>query len=237
MVNKLTIETAYKIDPYKSYYAIINPQIDTKAKKVTGLKIKHVEYKVKDWDDKVIRFEKANLLKDKKFPAIIEFDKRYPDAENEVHVERASKKEAKDADKDKKKKKKVKYDSFGIFIDTEMAHYNKLIRLHRLAEDMSGIYKSLKKQKETDAEKALESDSCEDGSCGAKGIKPTDSGADSKGNVVDKEAEKDIKKGLDADKIKISIEDVKSYFDSIQETEYFTQLEEIQANNPSLATR
>lgn len=229
MVNKLTIETAYKIDPYKSYYVILNPRIDTKAKKVHGLKIKHVEYKVKDWDDKIIRFEKVNLLKDKKFPSIIDFDKRFPDAENEVHVERASKKSKK---KSKKKKKSVMYDSFAIFIDAEMAKYNKLIRLHRLAEDMSGVYKALKKQKE-----GLEASECEDGTCDSKGVKPTDSGADSKGNIVNKEAEKDIKNGLDADKIDLSIEHVKRYFDSIQETEYFDKLEEIQANNPSLATR
>lgn len=236
MVNKLTIETAYKHDPYKSYYVILNPQIDTKAKKVSGLKIKHVEYKVKDWDQKVIRFEKVNLLKDKKFAPIIEFDKRYPDAENEVHVERASKKAPKTDDTDKKKKKKVLYDSYGIFIDTDMAHYNKLVRLHRLAEDMSGIYKALKKEKATAEEKAKEAPSCADGSCGT-GVKPTDSGEDSKGNIVNAEAEKDIKDGLDGKKIDLSIEDVKSYFDAIQETEYFDQLETIQANDPSLATR
>ena len=84
MVNKLTIETAYKQDPYKSYYVILNPQIDTKAKKVYGLKIKQVEYKVRDWDAKVINFEKVNKLKDRKFPNIIPFDKRFPDAEKIV---------------------------------------------------------------------------------------------------------------------------------------------------------
>ena len=219
MINKLTIETAYKQDPYKSYYVILNPRIDPKTKKVNGLKIKSVEYRIKDWDSKEIRFEKVNKMKDKRFPEVIVFDKRNPDAENEVYADRVS----------NAKKKPKKIDSYGIFIDAEMAHYNKLIRLHRLAEDMSGIYKALKKQED----KQVEATSTDENTR----VKPTDSGADSKGVVVDKEAIKDIEEGISADKISFSSEEVKSYFVAIQDTGYFEQLEEIQSNDPSLATR
>ena len=219
MVNKLTIETAYKQDPYKSYYVILNPRIDSKTKKINGLTIKSVEYRIKDWDTKEIRFEKVDKLKNKRFPEVINFDKRYPDAENEVYADRVS----------SAKKKSKKIDSYGIFIDTEMADYNKLIRLHRLAEDMSGLYKALKKQEA----KKLEVTPTEEDA----GVKPTDSGSDSKGAVVDKEAIKDIEEGITAEKIYLSSDEVKSYFVAIQETEYFDKLEEIQANNPSLATR
>jgi hypothetical protein len=219
MVNKLTIETAYKQDPYKSYYVILNPRIDSKTKKVNGLAIKSVEYCIKDWDTKEIRFEKVNKMRDKRFPNIICFDKRFPDAENEVYADRVS----------TAKKKPKKIDSYGIFIDAEMAEYNKLIRLHRLAEDMSGIYTALKSKenKKNEVTPTNETD----------GVKPTDSGADSKGAVVDKEAIKDIEEGISADKISLSSEEVKNYFLAIQDTNYFDKLEEIQANNPSLATR
>ncbi len=217
MVNKLTIEAAYKLDPFKSYYAIQNPRVDKKSKKMTGLTIKHVEYKVKDWDAKEVRFEKVNPLKNKRFPDIINFDKRYPDAENEIYAERVS----------KAKKKPELVDSYGIFIDTDMAKYNKLIRLHRIAEDMKGIYLAMKKQKDQ-AENPQPMDE-------STAVKPTDSD-DSKGAVVSKDAEKDIKEGVIA-KVDLTMDEVRSYFDSIQDTDYFEMLEDIQANNPSLATR
>ena len=217
MVNKMTIEAAYKLDPFKSYYVIQNPRVDKKGKKMTGLTIKSVEYRVKDWDSKEVRFEKVNQLKDKRFPDIINFDKRYPDAENEVYAERVS----------KAQKKPEVIDSYGIFIDTKMAKYNKLIRLHRIAEDMMGIYKALKKQKEG-ADKQPEEIST--------AVKPTDSD-DSKGSVVSKEAEKEIKEGVDANKVDLSMDEVRGYFDSIQDTDYFEMLESIQADDPSLATR
>jgi len=216
MVNKLTIESAYKLDPFKSYYVIQNPRVDKKNSKMLGLTIKYVEYKVKDWDTKVVRFEKVNPLKDKRFPNIIDFDKRYPDAENEVYAERVS----------KAKKKPEAIDSYGIFIDTEMATYNKLIRLHRVAEEMKGIYGSLKKL-------SVSAEANEDTSTA---VKPTDSD-DSKGAVVSKDAEKDIKSGVEAKKVGLTMDEVKGYFEEIQETNYFELLEDIQLNNPSLVTK
>lgn len=221
MVNKLTIETAYKQDPYKSYYVILNPRIDLKTKKINGLQIKSVEYCIKDWDTKEIRFEKVNKMKNKRFPDVINFDKRNHDAENEVYADRVS----------VAKKKPKKFDSYGIFIDTEMAEYNKLIRMHRLAEDMSGLYQALKKQEDKKTTIGNE-DTNKDA-----GVKPTDSGVDSKGAVVDKEAIQDIKEGISADKISLSAKEVKGYFVAIQDTGYFDKLEQIQYNNPSLATR
>jgi len=218
MVNKMTIEAAYKIDPFKSYYVIQNPRVDKKSKKLRGLTIKSVEYRVKDWDNKEIRFEKVDQSKNKRFPNIINFDKRYPDAENEVYADRVS----------KAQKKPEIIDSYGIFIDAKMAKYNKLIRLHRIAEDMMGIYKALKKQKEG-AEKQQDENISTD-------VKQTDSD-DSKGSVVSKEAEKEIKEGVDTNKVDLTIEEVRGYFDTIQDTNYFEMLESIQSDDPSLATR
>ena len=217
MINKLTIESAYKIDPYKSYFVIQNPRLDKKNKKMIGLTIKHVEYKVKDWDAEEIRFEKVDRSKNKRFPEILRFDKRYPDAENEVYAERVS----------KAKKKPDVYDSYGIFLDAEMAHYNNLIRLHRVAEEMMGIYGALKNQKAK-----IENP----GEVENTVVKLTDSD-DSKGAIVSKEAEKDIKGGVDASKVDLSMSDVKRYFEAIQDTGYFEQLEEIQALNPDLVMR
>ena len=86
---------------------------------------KPVEYIVKDWDKENINFEKVNKDNDKMFPEILVFDKRYPDAENEVFAERVS----------KAKKKPEVLDSFGIFIDKN------LINQHNINDDatISGI--------------------------------------------------------------------------------------------------
>ena len=211
MVNKLTIETMYKRDPYKTYYVIKNPKINKDKKKVYGLKNKIVEYKVLDWDNKVVNFKKVND-NNKSYPEIISFDKRYPDAENEVLVET-------------KKKKTTKIDTMGIFTDPLMARYHKLIRLHRLAESMQGLYVSLKNQK--DNQPTAEN---------KKNKKKTDSD-DSKGNVIASEAEQEIKEGVVVKKDLLKLKDVKNYFKQIQDTNYFDELEEIQANNPSLATK
>lgn len=211
MVNVLTIEAAYALDPYKDYFVIQNPRIDSKKKKVVGKSIKTVKYRVKDWDTKEIRFEKIDITKNKRFPEIINFDKRYPDAENEVYAERVS----------KAKKKPDVYDSFGIFIDPKSAEYHKLIRLHRLAEDMAGIYKAMKEQ----GSKKIENEEQKD-----KDIE--------KGAVITKAAEKDIKEGMtNTDKLSFQLDEVKSYFETIQDTGYFERLEKIQEENPSLATK
>jgi len=215
MVNKLTIENAWKQDPFKSYFVIQNPKIDRSKQKILGLSIKYVEYRVKDWDNKVIRFEKVNKLKNKRFADIISFDKRYPDAENEVYVEKVS----------KAKNKPEEYISYGIFIDAQMATYNKLIRLHRLAEKMAGVYKALKNNEIKNSN--------DDKSSNFK-KKKTDTS--DKGEVISKEAEDDIKSGI-TNKVAFSIDEVKKYFEEIQNTDYFTKLEDIQIENPDLATK
>lgn len=198
MVNKLTIESSWKQDPNKVYYVIQNPRVDKKGKKMVGLTIKTVEYKVKDWDKAEVRFEKIDQMQNKRFPDIIVFDKRYPDAENEVYAERVS----------KAKKKPEIIDSYGIFGDAEMARYHKLVRLHRVAEQMVGIYKALKGEQE----------------------KP-------KVNEDDDKMTKDAKKGVDANKVQFGLDEVKSYFEAIQDTNYFEELETIQAENPDLAVK
>lgn len=134
MVNKLSIDTAYRQDPYKKYYVIQNPKIDTKKKKGWGLSEKTVAYHISKLEKDFIYFEKSDKTKNKRFPDTIEFDKRYPDAENEVLVDPNA--------KEAKRKKKF-YDSYAIFFDQQVASYNKLIRLHRLAEQMVGIHAAL----------------------------------------------------------------------------------------------
>jgi len=217
MVNKLTIENAWKQDPFKSYYVIQNPKIDKKKQKISGLSIKYVEYRVKDWDDKFVRFEKVNKLKNKRFADIISFDKRYPDAENEVYAEKVS----------KAKTKPDTYVSYGIFIDPQMATYHKLIRLHRLAEDMAGIYKALKNN---------EINSVDNETNNSLKSKKKKTDTSDKGEVISKEAEDDIKSGV-SNKVTFSIDEVKKYFEEIQNTDYFTKLEDIQIENPDLATK
>lgn len=198
MVNKLTIEEQWRNNPNKVYYVIQNPRVDKKAQKMVGLTVKNVEYKVKDWNKDEVRFEKIDQLKNKRFPDIIVFDKRYPDAENEVYVERVS----------KAKKKPDVVDSYAIFGEEKMAKYHKLVRLHRVAEQMVGIYKAMKGEQD----------------------KP-------KVNADDDKMTKDAKKGVDASKVAFGLEEVKGYFDAIQETNYFEELEMIQAENPDLAVK
>lgn len=198
MVNKLTIESAYKLNPSKTYFVIQNPKIDPVKKKVLGVSLKSVEYRVKDWDQKEVRFEKVDFLKDKKFPEIIIFDKRYPDAENEVYAERVS----------RAKNKDEVYDSYAIFVDVKMADYHKLIRLHRLSEELIGIYAALKEKK------------------------ATNENADYEPQILlgDSNSSKKNKK-------KVSMIDIKKFFDEVQETNYFENLELIQSDNPDLAVK
>jgi len=198
MVNKLTIEKQWQQNPNKVYYVIQNPRADKKKQKMIGLTIKHVEYKVKDWDKDEVRFEKIDDLQNKRFPDILVFDKRYPDAENEVYAERVS----------KAKKKPDIVDSYAIFGEAKLAKYHKLIRLHRVSEQMVGIYKALKGNQD----------------------KPTE-------NDDDDKMTKDAKKGVDASKVTFGLEEVKGYFNDIQNTNYFEELEKIQAENPDLAVQ
>jgi hypothetical protein len=198
MINKLTIEEAWKHNTNRSYYVIQNPKIDTDKKKVLGLTIKIVEYKVRDWDKTHVNFERVNKDKDKRYPEVLCFDKRYPDAENEVYSERVS----------KAKKKPDIIDSYAIFSEQKMARFNKLLRLHRVAEQMVGIYKALSGQQEKPE------------------IKETDD-----------EKTKEAKSGIDALKVKFGIDDVKKFFNIIQDTGYFEELENIQAEYPDLAVK
>lgn len=198
MINKLTIESAYRLNPAKSYFVIQNPKIDPVNKKVLGLSIKSVEYRVKDWDQKEVRFEKVDILKDKKFPEIIVFDKRYPDAENEVYAERVS----------KAKVKKETYDSYAIFGDNDMTEFNQLIRLHRLSEELIGIFKALKEKKLANKDPNYE---------------PTILLGDSNSSKKNK--------------TNASMSDIKQIFDEIQETNYFERLEILQSENPDLVVK
>lgn len=197
MINKLTIEEAWRRDPYKSYYVIQNPKLDRKKKKMLGLTIKFVEYKVRDWDKDAVNFERVNKGKDKRFPEVLVFDKQYPDAENEVYSERVS----------NAKKKPDVVDSYAVFNDQKMARYNKLVRLHRVAEELVAIHGALKGQK--DSIEASKDDS---------------------------QAAKDAKKGIDVNKINLNLEDIAGYFEEIQATNYFDELEAIQSENPDLAS-
>ncbi len=198
MINKDTVEAAWKQNPNKIYYVIQNPKIDKVSRNLVGLTIKTVEYRVKDWDAKYINFERVDKDADKRFPEIIPFDKRYPDAENEVITDKVS----------NAKKKTENLVSFGIFGDKKLAKYHKLVRLHRLAEQMRDIYKAMKNQQE----------------------KPST-------NTSDDKLTKDAKAGVDKSKVDISTEDVKRYFEEIQETGYFEELEMIQSEFPDLAAK
>lgn len=196
MINRMTIEAAWRQDPNKIYYAIQNPRIDKKNKNIVGLAIKTVEYKVKDWDKDFVNFERINKDKDKRFPEILHFDKRYPDAENEVLAEKVS----------KAKKKPDILMSYGIFGDKKLAGFHKLVRLHRLAIQMSDIYKALKNKQD----------------------KPVVN--DSDDNMT-----KDAKKGINVNNVTFELEELKTYFETIQETGYFEELEMIQSEYPDLA--
>lgn len=198
MINKDTIAAQWKLNPNKIYYIIQNPRIDSKAKKMVGLTIKSVEYMVKDLDNEEIRFEKVNKDNDKRYPEILVFDKRYPDAENEVYATRLTKAKA----------KKEVFDSYAIFGDKKLAKYHKLIRLHRIAEQMVGIYTAMKGQQET----------------------PELNDSDDKVTV-------EAKKGVDVKKVTFTLDEVKNYFDAIQETNYYEELEYIQSENPDLAVK
>jgi len=200
MVNKLSIENAYKHDPFKSYFVIKNPKWDRKNKKVRFLEIKVVEYKVDKWDKNFIYFKKVNTNKNKKYPDIIELDKRYPDAENEIIINKHTGKSEETMTKQSL--------SIAIFAEKTLAKYHKLIRLHRLAQDFKGIYKALKNQAD---EIPINED--------------------------DDEVTKEAKKGIDPSKVDISIEEIANLFEDVQNTDYFEKLEEIQAENPSLATK
>ena len=137
MINKNTIENTWKRNPLKIYHVIQNPRIDIENKKVIGLTIKSVEYIVKDWDAKVVNFERCSKMSDKRFPEILTFDKRSADAENEIFAEKVS----------KVKNKNDVLHSYAIFLDEKLARYHKLVRLHRLAQQLLDIHDMLENEK------------------------------------------------------------------------------------------
>lgn len=196
MINKDTIEAAWKQNPTKTYYVIQNPKIDIKNKKLVGISTKIVKYIVRDWDSKFVNFERVDKNADKRFPEILVFDKRYADAENEVFVEKTT-----------TKKKNNSILSYGIFGDHRCAHYHKLVRLHRMAEQMSEMYKALKGVQEKPAIRA-----------------------------DDDKITKEAKKGIDKNSVNYSLDDLKAYFEEIQNTGYYDELEKLQTEFPDLAT-
>ena len=137
MINKNTIENTWKQNPLKIYHVIQNPRIDIENKKVIGLTIKSVDYIVKDWDAKVVNFERCSKMSDKRFPEILTFDKRSADAENEIFAEKVS----------KVKNKNDVLHSYAIFLDAKLARYHKLVRLHRLAQQLIDIHDMLENEK------------------------------------------------------------------------------------------
>lgn len=207
MINKVTVEKAWRHDPNKIYHVIQNPKIDKKKQNILGLTIKSVEYTVRDWDKKFVYFERVDKSKNKRFPEILSFDKRYPDAEDEVFADRVS----------KAKKKPDYVDSYGIFGEKNQAYYHKLMRLHRLAKELSEIHKVLKGE--------------QDKSCGSCSSENGCDSCDSDDAMV-----KDAKKSTDKEKIDLSLKEIKGYFEKIQDTGYFEELDRIQSENPDLAT-
>lgn len=226
MINKITIDKAWRHNPKKVYYVIQNPKIDKKKQKVIGSTIKTVEYKVRDWDKKFVNFEKIDKDKDKRFPEILSFDKRYPDAEDEVLAERVS----------KAKKKPDFFDSYGIFGEEKVANYNKLVRLHRLATDLANIYKILKGKNENNCQ---EYDGCNTSKNSEKCSSCSNESTDNCCNTCDSSDDKlvkEAKKETEKKDIDLSLEEIKSYFEEIQNTGYFDELDRIQTENPDLAT-
>lgn len=214
MINKVTIENAWRQNPNKSYHVIQNPKIDKANKKILGLPIKSVEYTVRNWDKDYVYLERKDKESDKRFPEILVFDKRFADAENEVFSERVS----------KAKKKPDYIDSYGIFTDEKQAKYQKLLRLHRLATDLAGLYKVLKNDQENVCPGCLHDTNCGDtcsSSCNS--------------DVCPSKQVEDAKKEPSKESIDISMDEIKGYFNSIQETNYFDELDKIQSENPDLA--
>lgn len=131
MINKTTIEKQWRNNPNKLYHMIQNPKLDKFTKRVRGLSIKTVAYRVRDWDNNNVNFERVDKTTDKRFPEILVFDKRFHDATNEVYYER----------------KTDVVDSYAIFEDQNQAYFNKLMRLHRFSETITIMHANLTKSK------------------------------------------------------------------------------------------
>jgi len=196
MINKMTIESRWRNDPNKIYYVIQNPKLDSKTKKIRGLTIKTVPYKVNDWDKEVVNFVRVDNTKDLRFPETLVFDKRSHDATTEVYAERVS----------NAVKKPDSIDSYAIFEEKDQAHFNKLMRLHRFSETIALLHEA---QSQTKKEVAIsETDSAEI---------------------------KELKNNVKTKQIKLTADELIEIFNTVQETNYFDELEKIQENHPDLA--
>lgn len=151
MINKLTIEREWMKNPEKTYFAIQNPIIDKTRKKVDGLQIKIVEFKVENFLFTIdfINFVKIDEQKNKRFPSKLVFDKRQPDAEREVYTSLTPKNNISKND----------LRTFAIFHDEKIARFHKIVRLHRLSENLLLTYNHLKdKNQDVDSKTKLNID-------------------------------------------------------------------------------
>ena len=121
MINKTTIAKKYNINPNMSYYAIKNPLMDLKKKKIKGLKEVIVEYQVKEINKDKIIFKKIKNKKSKSFPKLINFDIRLPNAEDEI------------IEKDK---------SYALFTSKDVAYFEHYNRLYLIASEISNLLSS-----------------------------------------------------------------------------------------------
>ena len=218
MINKLTIESRWKTNPHKTYFVIQNPKVDPKTKKVRGLHNKIIEYKVRDWTGKVVNFERVDKTKDKRFPEILVFDKRFPDATNEVYCERVS----------TAVNKPDAVDSYAIFEEKDQADFNKLMRIHRFAQAIMGLHEDETKK----IQKAKNQ-----GRIHNPGTTKTPS--KQKVNNTDKSPEMntgDTKKRVKPKEVfNLTVEELEDIFETVDATNYYDRLEEIQEKRPDLA--
>ena len=220
MINKITIERRWRTDPNKTYHVIQNPKVDKKTKKVRGLTHKVVDYKVRDWDGKHVNFERVDKTQNKRFPEVLVFDKRFPDATNEVYCERVS----------KAKNKPDAIDSYAIFEEKDQADFNKLMRLHRFAEAIADLYE-LETKKIQDAKNQ--------GKVYKSGEKKTSSKPKQNANATEKPPEMntgDTKKSRKRKEVlNLSADELADIFETVQNTNYYDRLEELQVTRPDLA--
>lgn len=181
MINKITIEEMWKKNPQKIYYAIQNPTILKKQKKLIGIDIICVPYQVISWDNKNIKFKQLNKIN--LFPAIIFFDKQFYNAENEIIL-----------NKDLYDDQNLHFfdTTYAIFKEEKIANYNKLSRLHALALKLTEMHNSLKNHKKVSI--------------------------------------------THNSHIDLTIQDIKNFFEEIQNTNYFDELLMIQTQFPDLST-
>lgn len=216
MINKLTIERRWRTNSNKTYFVIQNPKVDTTTKKVRGLHNKIIEYRVRDWDGKVVNFERVDKTKNKRFPEILVFDKRFPDATNEVYCERVS----------TAVKKPDALDSYAIFEEKDQADFNKLMRIHRFGEAIADLHEAETKkiQKAKNQGKVYKSGTSNPKKKTSTEQKPPEL------NTGDTK-----KRGKKKEVLNLSLEELEDIFEAVNATNYYDRLEEIQDKHPDLA--